>query len=125
MPYVRRNEEGQVESLHRDPVDGASEFLETQHPDVYGFFRGSRAGPESETFRRLDAEFVRVIEDVVDALFLRKILNIGDIPERAQAKLLERKSFRENLRSGALQLFGDGSLIAFPPNPNPNPKDPA
>lgn len=65
------------------------------------------ADPAANDFLRLDADFVRVIEDVIDTLIARNLINITDLPEPAQAKLFARKSFRERAGSNALKLFDD------------------
>ncbi|MFO1335662.1 MAG: hypothetical protein U1E80_11365 [Piscinibacter sp.] len=58
-----------------------------------------------EDFSRLDADFVRVIEDVIDTLIVKNVINITDLPEQAQAKLFARKSFRERVSKSSLRLF--------------------
>jgi len=100
MPYVRRNTEGQIESLHRSG-DPTIEFLADDHAEVQAFV-GAGEPPE---FGQLDADFVRVIEDVIDTLIVKHIINITDLPDQAQAKLFARKSFRERVSKGSLQLF--------------------
>jgi hypothetical protein len=100
MPYISRNAEGQVDSLHRN-ADPGTEFLPDGHPEVQAFIGGS-VRPE---FNQLDADFVRVIEDVIDTLIVKHVINITDLPEQAQAKLFARKSFRERVSKGSLQLF--------------------
>jgi hypothetical protein len=102
MPYVRRNAEGQIESLHRERSDPA-EFLPDDHPEVQAFV--GHAGGARTDFSRLDAEFVRVLEDVIDTLIVKNVLNITDLPEQAQAKLFARKSFRERVSKRSLRLF--------------------
>ena len=64
---------------------------------------------EDDGFARLDADFVRVLEDVIDTLIARHVINITDLPEQAQAKLFARKSFRERAGRNALDLFGDSA----------------
>ncbi len=105
MPYVHRNALGQIESLSRTAVQGGDELLADDHPEVLGFIGVTRAQPE--VFDRLDADFVRVIEDVIDTLIVKNILNITDLPAEAQAKLFARKSFRERVGQNSLRLFGD------------------
>lgn len=100
MPYVRRNEQGLIESLHRHG-DDSIEFLADGHQDVLAFVGASAAAD----FGQLDAEFVRVLEDVIDTLIVKNVLNITDLPEQAQAKLFARKSFRERVSKSSLQLF--------------------
>jgi hypothetical protein len=102
MPYVSRNPQGEIESLHRHTASTAEEFLDDQHPEVQAFV-GHHTAPQE--FDQLDAEFVRVIEDVIDTLIVKNIINITELPERAQAKLFARKSFRERVSKSSLRLF--------------------
>ncbi|TMH12355.1 MAG: hypothetical protein E6H58_06415 [Betaproteobacteria bacterium] len=103
MPYVRRNAVGRIDSLHRERPADAVEFLDDAHPEVQAFVGRSADNPDD--FSRLDADFVRVIEDVIDTLIVKNILNITDLPSGAQAKLFARKSFRERISKSSLRLF--------------------
>jgi hypothetical protein len=105
MPYVRRNAQGEVISLHRHAETGASELLPDDHADVRAFV--GTPPRQSEDFARLDADFVRVLEDVIDTLVAKNLINITDLPPEAQAKLFSRKSFRERRSQNSLRLFGD------------------
>jgi hypothetical protein len=106
MPYVIRDDHGHLASLHRDaPAEGA-EFLSDDHAEVQAFVG---AGGD---FQRLDADFVRVLEDVIDALIARHVITITDLPTEAQTKLFSRKSYRERRGTQALTLFGDGDFPA-------------
>jgi hypothetical protein len=105
MPYVRRNAEGRIDSLHRERSPQATEFIDDRHPDVIAFLGGSRPAQGPDEFSRLDAEFVRVIEDVIDTLIVKNVINITDLPAEAQAKLFARKSFRERVSRSSLRLY--------------------
>jgi hypothetical protein len=108
MPYAVRDPQGHILSLHRhDP--GVGEPVHADDPDVRRFLGltdagGVPAGEDAE-FERLDAEFIRVLEDVIDALLSRNVLTITDLPDVAQSKLFDRKSFRERRPSNALDLL--------------------
>ena len=108
MPFVRRNPEGDVDSLHRSDDAGVLEFLPDDHPDVRAFLGAAPVEPDA--FGRLDADFVRVLEDVIDTLIVKNVINITDLPEQAQAKLFARKSFRERVTKHSLKLFGDSGF---------------
>lgn len=108
MPYVRRNAEGDLISLHRQADPGATEYLNDDDPDVQSFIGRPAASPEN--FARLDADFVRVLEDVIDTLVSKNLINITDLPPEAQAKLFSRKSFRERSSKHSLRLFGETSF---------------
>ncbi|MEX8517461.1 MAG: hypothetical protein AB3X44_02940 [Leptothrix sp. (in: b-proteobacteria)] len=119
MPHVLRNAHGQICSVHRDAVSGA-EWLPADAAELRGFWSGfeppltSAEGmrpPEipgglAQAFTGLDAGFIRVLEDLVDVLLARHLINITDLPLEAQHKLFERKHFRERFQRQALQLFG-------------------
>jgi hypothetical protein len=113
MPYARRDTLGQVASLHRQAEPGAEEFLPDDHAEVLAFV--GRTSDGAEGFARLDADFVRVLEDVIDALVQRHLINITDLPAEAQRKLFSRKGYRERASRHALELFGLGDLDALGP----------
>lgn len=119
MPYVRRDAEGRIASLHREAEAGATEFLPDEHALVQGFV-GNPPTADRETFARLDADFVRVVEDVIDALIARHVINITDLPPEAQAKLCSRKTFRGRAQQQALDLFGS-ALAGFSLDPDRPP----
>ena len=111
MPYVRRSPEGRIDSLHRSD-EGGLEHLPEDHPDVRAFLSASAAGAptpaDTTRFAEMDADFVRVIEDVIDTLIVKNVIAVTDLPAEAQTKLFSRKSFRERVSGQSLKLFGDG-----------------
>ena len=103
MPYIRRNADTSIESLHRHAEHDAQEFLDDHHAEVQAFV--GRVAPGHENFSSLDADFVRVIEDVIDALLSKNVINATDLPAEAQAKLFARKTFRDRASRNSLNLF--------------------
>ncbi len=100
MRYVVRDAQGGIVSLHREAVPDA-ELLPLSHPDVQKFLVGS----DGKSFAAMDADLVRVLEDLIDVLLRRNVFRITDLPLEAQVKLFERKHFRDNLQSHALTLY--------------------
>ena len=109
MPYVLRDGDGRLTSLHREAPHPGAEALPDDHPEVQAFIGRTDSG-----FSRMDADFVRVLEDVIDTLISRHIIAITDLPAEAQSKLLSRKSYRERRNAQALSLFGDEGVIRAP-----------
>ena len=101
MMHVIRDSLGNVMSLHREAVPD-SEPLPLDHPAVQAFLR---ADGNERGFAALDADLVRVLEDLIDALIRLNVLRITDLPLEAQSKLFERKHFRDGMQTRALQLF--------------------
>lgn len=79
-----------------------AQTLPEDHPEVRQFIG---LDPDQQQFASLDASFLRVLEDVIDALIRRNVLCITDLPMEAQLKLFGRKHFREGAGSHALNLF--------------------
>lgn len=53
-----------------------------------------------EQLRASDADMARVLEDVIQQLSRRELLNVDGLPEPAQAKLKHRAELREQMRTG-------------------------
>ena len=60
-----------------------------------------------------DTSLVRVLEDLIDVLITRGVIQFTDLPEAAQAKLLERRETRASLnnRLQLLPMDGDNDLV--------------
>ncbi len=59
---------------------------------------------------KMDAQFIRVLEDLIDVLVAKGVINLTDLPPEALAKLNQRRRARRRLR-GALDLIEDDDGI--------------
>lgn len=105
MPFVRRDSSGRIVALLEKPEAEGQEALSSSHPDVQVFLRQDSAQPD---FRELDADFVRVTEDLIYVLMEKGVLQFTDLPADAQRKLRAREGFRGRRLNDALELLGDG-----------------
>ena len=103
MPYVRRDATGALLSLHRQAAGDATEWL----PDDDVLVRGFTAQPAATGFQQLDADFIRVLEDLIDVLVQRRVSNMTDLPTAALDKLAARRDHRRPTALSALALLGD------------------
>lgn len=104
MPYVRRDADGKIVALLKESDEGAQEFIAPHQPEVRVFLGED---PEGEFFRSLDLDFVRVLEDLINALIERGVLQFTDLPDEAQQKLRMRERFRDRPVAGALDILGE------------------
>jgi hypothetical protein len=51
-----------------------------------------------ELFSKMDSELVRVLEDLVYVLIDKGVITLQELPEHAQAKLLDRRGFRDRIQ---------------------------
>jgi hypothetical protein len=66
-----------------------------------------------ELLSQSDTAIARVLEDLIDVLITRGVIQFTDLPQAAQNKLLSRRQTRARLKD-SLQLLpgdGDGGLL--------------
>lgn len=119
MPYVRRDALGALLSLHRQAGSGATEWLADDDAQVLAFL----GQPQVAGFQQLDADFIRVLEDLIDVLVDKHVINMTDLPAAARDKLAARRDHRRPTPLAELNLLGDtadescAALRAFSPYP--------
>ncbi|HNW63570.1 MAG TPA: hypothetical protein PKJ32_11245 [Piscinibacter sp.] len=126
MPYVHRNTRGEIESLHRSPTLDAVEYLPQAAPEVQRFLGREETNDARDDYARLDADTVRVLEDLLDVLLDKGLVRITDLPPAAQAKYFARKELRDRQKppaafaaSGFIDIIDDSAFAglssALPP----------
>jgi len=107
MPYVNRNQAGEIIQLLDEPSSADSQWLEMGSPEVSQFLQDPK---HTEALKKSllssDVEMARVVEDLVDVLMEKQVFVFTELPEVAQQKLNARKKLREDV--GSLNnLIGD------------------
>jgi hypothetical protein len=105
MLYITRDHDGSILTVSRLPTPDSEQHA-VMGAEIQEFLGQKENRPD---FESADAEFVRVIEDLIDTLISKNIIRHTDLPPAAQKKLLRRKGLRNRI-SGALDLFGTESL---------------
>lgn len=67
----------------------------------------------SNALSQTDTGLARVLEDLIDVLITRGLIQFTDLPDAAQVKLLERRQTRANLtnRLQLLPMDGENDLL--------------
>ena len=107
MRYIKRNGDGEIVAISAVPEPGYEEEQGGFGGEVAGFIASSRSDAE---LAASDLEFGRVIDDLLEVLTAKGIINFTDLPEEAQAKFLKRSKLRVKSRK-SLDLLGDDGLI--------------
>lgn len=103
MPYVQRNEQGEIVGLTKESSGKSTEFLSVCHPEIIGFLSESAPECEGKFLPMNDLGMIRVIEDLVDLLIAKNVIVLTDLPVAVQQKLLRQRSRRT-------ALFGEVSM---------------
>jgi hypothetical protein len=69
-------------------------------PDVILFLEqnGLSDAEPNQALAKSDIEMIRVIEDLIELLIHKQLINFTDLPDATQQKILKRKKIRDMLR---------------------------
>ncbi|MDF3934260.1 tryptophan synthase subunit beta [Pseudomonas citronellolis] len=95
MVYVKRDENGRLLRVEREPFAGA-EPMNADAPEVLAWMNGA-LDARLQSLQRSDLELVRVLEDLVGVLVNRGLIRYTDLPEAARRKLEARATTRASL----------------------------
>lgn len=71
---------------------------------------GADSGTKAD-LARMDVDFIRVLEDLIDVLVAKGVINLTDLPPQALDKLSQRRRVRRRLRDALDLIEGDDDLI--------------
>jgi hypothetical protein len=105
MPFIVRDPEGNIAGVYNQAVEGGEE-VSADDPGLVAFLKETAPGaaPEGDWVNS-DLALARVMEDLVDVLIEKNIINFTDFPEGAQQKLMARRGMRKEFAYVA-DLFG-------------------
>jgi hypothetical protein len=99
MPFVKRDEQGEVIAVSQESGPGFTEELAIDDPTLVAFI--SSVGGEGSTLADSDLDLIRVVEDVVELLIAKGLILFTELPENAQQKIMRRQQMRS--KAGNLQ----------------------
>lgn len=109
MPYVLRDGSGRLIALSEVPLEEGAEELDSDDSEVLALI--ARLAETDLTiagnrFLASDIAFIRVIEDLIEALIRKGVLGMSDLPPAARDKMMERRALRGWL-AGVAGIVGD------------------
>lgn len=116
MPYVQRNQSGQITSLSEKKINEEDIFLPSGHPEVRIFLQGNEVGDDQISNIEMDLmladmKMIRVTEDLIDLLIEKGIIMFSELPTSAQEKILSKKTAREKFHRTCDILVNDISIL--------------
>jgi hypothetical protein len=98
MPYVKRDGAGHITAMFDRPQPDAQEQVPAQAPDVTLFLYGPPG--ERRGMLASDLELVRVIEDLIELLVGKGLIQFTELPDAVRGKVFQRKDLRRQLATG-------------------------
>ncbi len=98
MPYVTRDQNGRIATIHATQSVEATENLVPGDPELVDFLgRASDSAGLQSALLTSDLELVRVLDDLTTVLIDKRIIMLTDLPKAAQQKLAHRYDLRSQL----------------------------
>lgn len=99
MPYIQRNEKGEIIALTADSTVKDDQPIGLDTSGVLQFLAGSGNAGKSDHYVEMlaqDLQQIRILEDLIDLLTSKGIIMFSELPLAAQQKILNKKSIRES-----------------------------
>ena len=100
MVFVRRDAVGEIVAVSRDTVAGFGEQVAASDRSLARFVSGLQESGEGSAgdWLRSDRDLIRVLEDLIELLEEKSIIDLGELPEDAYDKIAHRRELRRRLR---------------------------
>ncbi|MCU7837225.1 MAG: hypothetical protein KZQ83_18530 [gamma proteobacterium symbiont of Taylorina sp.] len=93
MPFVQRDKDNKITALFSEQQPYAKEKLESGSQEIISFLNTKE---QNHLLHQSDAEFIRVLEDLITVLLDKHVFLLTDLPAAAQEKLLKRQKIRKD-----------------------------
>ena len=101
MPFVSRDDQGKISSVSDQPNAIHSEELPGDDPELIRHLAASALSSQAirDDLAQSDLKMVRLVDDLVDVLIDKGIIQFTDLPSAAGEKYLQRQAARHKLQS--------------------------
>jgi len=111
LTYIKRNEDGEIISAHKDQSAEYLECLEDSNLELKNFLmKVEMSEMLKNSLSSSDREMIRVIDDLIDLLIEKQVFVFTELPEAVQAKLNTRNTMRSEMNPLG-DLVGDSDEI--------------
>ncbi len=113
MPYVIRNSAGKIVQVIEESVSGAYETLPEDSPELQEYNEAREPGPHTLRMQLVETDqgMARLVDDLIDLLIAKHIIQFTELPPAAGAKYLQRQTKRKKL--GAIVSLVDNDKALF------------
>lgn len=100
MPYIERSADGKIIGLRTIPGPHSVEEKSLTDEEIVDFLKDNLDNKFLKSLlAHSDAGLIRLLEDLIDLLTKKNIILFTELPEKAQAKIIEREQIRERISS--------------------------
>ncbi|MFZ5766898.1 MAG: hypothetical protein ACOY4H_15070 [Thermodesulfobacteriota bacterium] len=104
MVYVERDSEGKITAIHHAPHAENAERRTLSDQEVLAFLEGEKSEVWIKLLSLSDLSTIRIIEDLIELLISKNVIQFTELPEAAQRKILERRAVRSKIEGDTLMV---------------------
>ncbi len=100
MAYINRNINGEITEVFETRQNDDQEYISLDNAELIDFIKQAASNHDVKTvLSSSDVALVRVLEDLINTLIDKNIIQFTELPLAAQGKLANREKIREHLTS--------------------------
>lgn len=115
MPFIKRNDLGEITSIKKEGDATHLDFLPPTHTDIIAFLSGHSASPNNDTAKdalsESDQDFARATEDLIHLLIKKNIILFTELPPAVQNKISGREKLRSNLNDSPYNFLDNSDYL--------------
>ncbi|NTW99827.1 MAG: tryptophan synthase subunit beta like protein [Geobacteraceae bacterium] len=100
MFYIERGDDHKITALHKFAKPGIQEQKSALDDEVLEFLNSHESW--KQLMALTDLGTIRIVEDLIDILVRKKLIQFTDLPIHAQQRIQERKHLREQIHTECL-----------------------
>lgn len=112
MAYINRNINGEITEIFETRQNDAQEYISLDNAELIDFIRQAASNNDVKTvLSSSDVALVRVLEDLINTLIDKNVIQFTDLPLVAQGKLANREKIRGHLTSLDNLMADDDGIL--------------
>jgi hypothetical protein len=112
MPYINRNINGEITEIFETRQTDAQQYISLDNAELIDFIKQVASSHDVKTvLSASDVALVRVLEDLINTLIDKNVIQFTDLPLVAQGKLANREKIRGHLTSLDNLMADDDGIL--------------
>ncbi len=98
MLYGLKDDSGALVAIGEQQVSSYWQVIDENAEETKQFLQRQGQDSETQALQSSDMQFIRVLDDVIELLIEKQMIQFTELPQPAQDKLLKRRWYRQRLK---------------------------
>ena len=113
MPFVSRDDQGNISGVSDNADPNFPEEISADHPDLIRYVTAAALSSKAirDELAQSDFKMVRLVDDLIDLLIDRGVIQFTDLPPAAGEKYLQRQGARHRLQTWSSLIVDEKDIL--------------